>query len=777
MTHLYRPFLTTWRWRGWAATIVLLAVGSGQVPLFGVLGYELAFAAALVGSVAGLDLGAAAARHALASEPGRAPAVPALAARAVMAVWLPLLAWAAIGAVRGLWTPTCDWSDGLFSFAALALASGALAALAGTALGLIVGPRPVWGTLAPLALALGLAAAAIARGLVEPPVFSYSPLVGYFPGNLYDELIELSWPLLWARLEALSAAVAACALAAAGLDPAGRWTPQRLWRGRRWRALGLAGLAIGVASALALRSGALGYRPGAGDIEAALGGRLETEHFVIHYQGTPAVADAMALVARDHEFRLAQVVTTLGAAPRAKIHSFYFADADAKARWIGARYVEMAKPWRQEIYLTHDAFPHPSLRHEIAHVVAAEFGDRWFRASTRELAGLPLLANPGLIEGLAVAADWPSWRAELTPHQATRALELLGQKPALEALMSLRFLAVASGRGYTTAGSFARFLLDTRGAPALRELYRTGGDFPRAYGEPAQALERRWHQMLASVPVSQRELEVVRELYSRRALFERPCPHAVAARRAEAGRALTRRDLDAAIAQLRTACGYAPDDPHLQLELAALLARGGPAERATARQRWQELSARAALPQALRAQVLEQQARAAGVDGKLDEARALVEQALTLHMDDDHRRQLEAMRLALAHTGPASQALRGYFFAPAGNDPRRAASEAVEREPSLGLARYLRGLRQADTGAWIAMAQDLEAALRAGLPSPRFERNAARRLAVAAYRAGDTGRLLAAIEALERPGRSEVDRLTAADWRARLRYDSTGRLE
>ena len=36
----------------------------------------------------------------------------------------------------------------------------------------------------------------------------------------------------------------------------------------------------------------------------------------------------------------------------------------------GARDVEMAKPWRREIYLEHRGFPHGSLRHEIAHAVA-----------------------------------------------------------------------------------------------------------------------------------------------------------------------------------------------------------------------------------------------------------------------------------------------------------------------------------------------------------------------------------------------------------------------
>ena len=30
---------------------------------------------------------------------------------------------------------------------------------------------------------------------------SYNAILGYFPGNLYDENIQLRWPLMWSRLE------------------------------------------------------------------------------------------------------------------------------------------------------------------------------------------------------------------------------------------------------------------------------------------------------------------------------------------------------------------------------------------------------------------------------------------------------------------------------------------------------------------------------------------------------------------------------------------------
>ena len=52
----FRP----WVWLGIA---VLVGIGLGQVPLFGVLGFELAVPAAAISAIAGLDLGAALARE------------------------------------------------------------------------------------------------------------------------------------------------------------------------------------------------------------------------------------------------------------------------------------------------------------------------------------------------------------------------------------------------------------------------------------------------------------------------------------------------------------------------------------------------------------------------------------------------------------------------------------------------------------------------------------------------------------------------------------------
>jgi hypothetical protein len=779
--HPSRSFLSTWRWRGWLAAILVQALVAGQLPIVGVLGYELALWAAVVASFAGLDLGAAYTRHRRRYVPEPRGGVLHLAAEAILLTWIPLLAWAGISAIRGLWTPTCDWGFGFFSFLAMPLAGGALAAASGVAIGLVVGSHRVLGTLAPIVVALGLVGVGLARFYAAPPVFSYSPLVGFFPGNLYDERIELGAALGWARLEAALWILSSLAAIACFLVPGALRWKRPVHFGRRQ--LATAGVALGAglgAAVLHHHSGVLGYAVEARDIQRALAGRIETAHFVIHYADTVEIRRDIKLIADDHELRFAQVTAALGIAPHRKIHSYYFASGAQKAELMGARDVEMAKPWRREIYVEHRAFPHGSLRHEIAHIVAAEFGDPWFRVSARSVAGLPLLVNPGLIEGLAVAADWPGgYDREFTPHQATRAMQELGFTPSIDALLSLRFLSLSSARSYTTAGSFVRFLLERHGAKALRALYESGGDFSGSYGIPAATLQREWREMIEQIALRPEEIEATRERFRQVGVFSRPCPHAIASRRARAYEAVGRGDRAQGISLLREVCEDAPLEPRYRMELGDVLARGNDRDRREANELWGEIERSAQVTSSLRAEAMERLASDAAARGDRQGALTKILEALQLPLDDAQRRQLEAKRLSLEHVGPAGEMLRSYFFPPPGapGDPRQWATRAAELEPELGLALYLRGLRQGDDASWKAMANDLAGALELGLPGRSFVRNAARRLAVSAYRAEDPARVQQAIETLDRADMTETDHLLAKDWRQRLQFAASGRLE
>ena len=216
LARLPRSFVT-WRALGWLVAALVATVLMARTPLFGVLGYELGLAMAAFGSLCGLDLGAAWIRRVRAAGP--APLGPTLAGAvaapvAIVAVPLVLLA------VRGLWVRVCDPWFGLEAYLALALASTALAAASGAAVALLAGPRRWLARLAPWLALIALIVIGVRRFRGEPPVFTYSPLVGFFPGNLYDEDIRLTVALAWARLEQLAAVAAALAAIAA------RWAAQ-----------------------------------------------------------------------------------------------------------------------------------------------------------------------------------------------------------------------------------------------------------------------------------------------------------------------------------------------------------------------------------------------------------------------------------------------------------------------------------------------------------------------------------------------------------------------
>jgi tetratricopeptide (TPR) repeat protein len=773
-----RQMCGRWRLRIWVALAVVLGVGLGWVPLFGVLGFELATAVALFAAVMGLDVGSA-----LARELQRMPAVgverapyagPAMVRGVLAASGLAVAVTvipAVIAAVRGLWTPTCDWWFGIATYLAMPIITASLAGAVGHALGVVCGPRRFVGAAVAQLPVLFVVLAALWRFYSEPPVLSYNAILGYFPGNLYDENIRPGLPLVWSRLEDAAWVAALVALVAFRLDVPRHRVGWRLVRpaGRRIAVLAVAAGCLAGAIGLHLHAGALGYAVDAEDIEAVLDGRIETAHFIIHYAHTKDIDADIDVIARDHEFRYAEVVAQLGVAPEGKLRSFYFADREQKARWFGARDVEMAKPWRREIYLEHRAFPHGSLRHEIAHAVASAFGDPLFGVAIQH----GVFANPGLIEGLAVAIDWPGGYDRPTPHEAVRAMQGMGVEPSIGQLLSLQFFAVSSARGYTTAGSFLRFLLDRYGAEKLRALYRTGGDFAAAYGAPLAALEAEWRTMIGQIELPPGSIEAQRERFRGVSVFARPCPHAIAAWRERAFRALIAGDRPAAVALLRRVCSHAPEEPRHRMELADMLVAGDPAEHAEAAALWTALAHDTEhVTSTLRVEVLERLAREAAARGDRAAVKARIQEASALPIDANERRQLDAEVFALAHRGAAAMPLYAYFFVPGPIDTAMLAQWAVLVEPDLGFAHYLLGLQRALQGQWAEATDELDRALTLGLPNPLFVRNAARRLAIAGYRSYDSVRLQQAIATLSGPDMTTSDHLLAKDWQDRIAFDA-----
>jgi tetratricopeptide (TPR) repeat protein len=312
------------------------------------------------------------------------------------------------------------------------------------------------------------------------------------------------------------------------------------------------------------------------------------------------------------------------------------------------------------------------------------------------------------------------------------------------------------------------------GGPKLRAVYHSGGDFEAAFGAPRAALESEWRAMLAALVVPPAQVAASAERFRGTSVFQRPCPHAIAKRREQAGDAYEAGDRPRAIALMRRVCRDAPEEPRNWLELGNFLVGPDPADLAEAERLWTKLATDAeGVTSSLRAQAYERLARQAGSRGDLAAAAKLVAAGRALPIEQTDRRTLDGMAFALEHAGPAGPALRAYFFPRGfGVPPVQHALVASVAEPELGFAHYLLGLQYAGAGNWAGAARALDRALARALPAIAFVKNAARRLAVAAYRTHDYNRLSVAITVLSGSAMASGDRLLARDWLDRLGFDA-----
>ncbi len=747
-----------------------------HLPLFDVLGYESSFLFAIVASFCACHLTVVLVHRwrRLRDDPLESPLTPlggvlALYGRALLLNLGLLILPLDILSANAIHVRNCNYFAGVAWFLVLPGLSVVVAVAWGTALGLLPVRRRL-GVLAGYLVILGSLALGFWRFYSEPPVCQYDPFAGYFSGNLYDDNIGITGTFGMARLYHLAGAAAVLLVAARFFVP-GRARLTLRPGERRWRAT-LAALALlGVTGALQLLGGRIGYAVNRSDLIRELGTEHRTPHLILHVSPGSLADRQMRWQAADAEFRWHQLRQFFGAAPAHRIRIYFFKDAAQKRHWYGAARVDMAKPWSLETFLTQHAYPHPVLRHELAHVFAAVFGDRAFGVSVRWgwLAGfLPVPRfNPGLIEGAAVAADWKA-RGGLTPHQWAQAMILLHKAPRLEAVMGYGFFGAASSRSYTVAGSFCRFLVERYGPKPFQRVYRSGGDFRAAYGRSLATLEAQWRAFLQSVPLRPKDLDLARERFRQRPVFARPCVHEVARLSAQADKETERGEYVAAAHTYHRLCRYDPGDPdHAYGRMLAWFAAGqpGPAIDA-AREVW----GHPATTPTLRAALLRVLGNHFWRKGNRALAARLFARAQKRSMPAGMARDV-AVRLWAVKDDKLSPRLRP-LFAPRNDEtvPSGAWARLAADFPRLGLIQYLVGSWRRAQGRWLGAARLLERALELGLPDARFRREAVLRLGAVYVRALRFGQARRVFARLDVKTESEAVRLTARDWMARCDF-------
>ena len=360
--------------------------------------------------------------------------------------------------------------------------------------------RRLWVTVILLAVAVG---GLLIEFLNFPQVYFFNHVWGGWPGPIYDETVKVTWSLVFFR---------GLTLLWVGL----------LWLIPSWSKSAGRKAAIGCCFIL-LAAGytqlaEVGIITPRSYLQKELGKVRETTHFNIYYDQGAYTKDEIGFIAQKHEFYFRQITEALHInwpADASRIESYLYAHPWQKKALVGAKFTSYVPVWLEQDQL-HIAKQQVagSLKHELVHVLAKQFGNRLFHASW----------SIGLVEGLAVAVA-PGESPTTTIDQI-----VVSEKPyptadeMQHALSPIGFYGGRSAVNYTQSGSFVRYLLENYPVENTKKAYRRG-DVASSFDVTFAALVDGWHEALDTVAVDSTDQRVARRLYGFPSLFEQACPH------------------------------------------------------------------------------------------------------------------------------------------------------------------------------------------------------------------------------------------------------------
>lgn len=314
----------------------------------------------------------------------------------------------------------------------------------------------------------------IAEIYLNPQIYFYNPLIGFYPGTIYDEDISIDRYLLIYQLFWFALSLIAI------------FTFSKIQNKSKTLKLVFATIIIIIAGLFVINKPELGFATNNERMESILTEKTETEHFEIFYLvGTDK--DKVKLAAFEHEYYYSLLSDELEIYPK-KISSYLFKNREQKRKYFGAGNADVAKPWLNQIYLEVEGYGN-TLKHELVHIFGASIGTTPFKVAKN--------VNFAMIEGFAMAYE--NDFDEKPVHYAAKMAKENEYNIALGNLFSgFSFFSVNSSMAYTYAGSFVKYLNDKYGMDKVKKLYSTL-DFEGIYNKSINELDQEYNIFLDSL--------------------------------------------------------------------------------------------------------------------------------------------------------------------------------------------------------------------------------------------------------------------------------------
>lgn len=335
----------------------------------------------------------------------------------------------------------------------------------------------------------------------SPQVYFYSPIIGYFPGTLYDEELNISVPLILYRLFNLFYFGIFYLVVKRNLI----------------KNKSLSIILFGIIAMLFLwLSPELGFSTSRSKLEKVLSGKIESENFIIRYDKEKLDSTEIKILLLNHEYYFAKLKQQLGFSPAGKITSFIFSDRKQKKKYFGSEQADIAKPWLSEIYISKDSYE-ATLNHELVHIFSAEIGKGIFRLADS--------FNPALIEGFAEAID--NSYDDIDLHTLASSAYHYEYKIHIPDLFSgLNFFKSFSGLSYLYAGSFSKYLIEKYGIGSFSVFYHSGDSW-KAFNKTLNELSNNYYDFLKNQNISLSKKQI-QYYFGRSSIFQKVCPRQIA---------------------------------------------------------------------------------------------------------------------------------------------------------------------------------------------------------------------------------------------------------
>ena len=366
----------------------------------------------------------------------------------------------------------------------------------------------------------------------NPQVYFYNPIIGYFPGTIYDEDIRIDRLLIAYRIFNLSFVVVILYLA-------------QLVRQKKMLAKSFSLLIIVlVALTFSILKPLLFLSTDKESLNKRLHNTLSTDNFLIHYGNKSLFVNSTKYVALLHEYYFDQIKSQLGVRFNQKIDSYVFQNREQKQELMGAGNANIAKPWLRQIYLNYSSYEE-TLKHELVHIIASSFGTTVLKVADN--------FNSAMIEGLAVAIDD---NYDGTPvHYLAKLAWQGGYRVSIPTLFSgINFFAQTSSISYIYAGSFIKYLIDKFGVETVKHLYHST-DFKKYCGKDIHQLSNDYVEFLSNYRIVSNKYRA--QLYfGSKTIFKKYCPRFAASQTREASKYFQHGKFNDALKLFKDVYGY-----------------------------------------------------------------------------------------------------------------------------------------------------------------------------------------------------------------------------